>query len=375
MCAERIRAGRFWSDRRRPSSCAGVRRARQRGSLLLEFMVLAVLGLALAVWAGQEWAQRVRVLQAQALAAWMETAQAAAQAYLQRHAAELGQAVGPDALAARGYADWRSPTWEELRAASLLPAGWQDAGPLRQTLNLSVQRTDPCIQAPCVLQAVVAAAIPLRRGQGGVDESLVAEWLLASRGRGLVVWPRDPGWLSGPGRRVPLPAGLSAAPGTVALLAALAPAADSPPPDGAAAGADYLRVRDERDPDFQGEASVRGNVRSGAWLQAREGLVLEQAWSGGAACAAEGAVGRDSRYAGLLVCQQGRWRPLARPAGGGYLYNSRRGCFSQTGMPSGNPVTGTCSCGAGYIPLLVAESGSLVSAEGLSQGIVCQPNQ
>lgn len=374
MCAERIQAGRPRSSGRR-LSCAGARRAGQRGSLLLEFMVLAVLGLALAVWAGQEWAQRVRVLQAQALAAWMETAQAAAQAYLQRHAAELGQAGAPDALAARGYADWRSPTWAELRADGLLPGGWQDAGPLRQTLNLGVRQADPCAQPPCGLQAVVAAASPLLHGQGGVDESLVAEWLLASRGRGLVVWPQDPGWLRGPGRRVPLPAGLPGGPGTVALLAALAPAGDGAPTDDSPAGADYLRVRDERDPDFQGEASVRGNVRSGAWLQAREGLVLEQGWSGGAVCAADGAVGRDSRYAGLLVCQQGRWRPLARPAGGGYLYNSRRGCFSQTGVATGNPLTGTCSCSAGYTPLLVAESGSLVSAEGLSQGIVCQPNQ
>jgi len=374
MCAERGRAALPRSPRRR-ARYVGARRVRQRGSLLLEFMVLAALGLALAVWAGQEWAQRVRVLQAQALAAWMDTAQAAAQAYLQRHAAELGRAADPDALAARGYADWRSPTWEELRAAGLLPGGWQAGGPLRQTLHLRVRQTDPCAQPPCGLQAVVAAASPLLQGQGGVDESLIAEWLLASRGRGLVVWPQDPAWLRGSGQRVSLPDGLAAAPGTVALLAGLPPAAESRPPDGPAADSDYLRVRDERDPDFQGGASVRGNVRSGAWLQAREGVVLEQGWSSGGVCSAEGAVGRDSRYAGLLVCQQGRWRPLARPAGGGYLYNSRRGCFSQTGMATSNPLTGTCSCGAGYIPLLVAESGSLASAEGLSQGVVCQPNQ
>src|SRR5690606_23288634 len=65
----------------------------QQGALLLEFMVVAILSLVLAVWTGGEWAQRARALQARSLAAWMEIARDAADAFLARHAHEL--AIAP----------------------------------------------------------------------------------------------------------------------------------------------------------------------------------------------------------------------------------------------------------------------------------------
>ena len=347
----------------------------QRGSLLLEFMLAAALSLAVAVWAGQEWAQRARVLQAQALAAWMEPAHAAARAYLQRYADALRQADSPQALAAHGIADWAAPEWTELQAAGLLPPGWRDAGPLRQTLALRVSRIGSCPQSPCRVQALVGTRAGLARPDGRVDEALVAEWLLAAQGRGLVLWPDDPLHFRGAGQRLGVPPDASWASGAVALAADLA--ADA---SGAGGGgesedhADFLRVRDERDPDFQGDASIGGTIRGGAWLQAREGLLLDQGRTGNTACALEGAVGRDGRYAGLLICRQGFWQELARPAGGGYMISSRRGCFSATGQATSNPLTGICSCLPGYLGIQVAESGSLIAPEGLVQGFICQPN-
>ena len=119
---------------------AGSARRTQRGSLLLEFMVAAVLSLLLAVWAGHEWAQRARALQARSLAAWMDVAREAAESFLARHAVELAHAGAADALAGQGYADWAAPQWDELRSAGLLAGGWQDRGPLRRTLGLRVVR-------------------------------------------------------------------------------------------------------------------------------------------------------------------------------------------------------------------------------------------
>lgn len=335
-------------------------------------MAVAVLGLVLAIWAGQEWAQRARALQARSLAAWMGVARDAAEAFLARHAADLAGAAAADALAGQGYADWTAPRWEELRAAGLLAGGWQAAGPLRRTLGLRVAREGECPGAACRVWALVHARPALRTAAGGVDEALVAEWLQAAEGRGLVVWPRQPGFLGGAGLRIPVPEEGAAdwAAGVVAL-AARTPAG---PGGGAGAGGDdeaYLRVRDARDPDFQGDATVQGAVRSGTRLAARDSLHLERGWGVGEPCAPEGALGRPREGAGVLACRQGYWALAARPAGGGYMLNSRRGCLSAMGVPSVNPVTGACSCPTGYAMTQVAESGSLTAPEGLTVGYLC----
>jgi hypothetical protein len=347
------------------------RRRAQRGSLLLEFMVVAVLGLVLAVWAGHEWAQRARALQARSLAVWMGVARDAAEAFLARHAADLADAGAADALAGQGYADWMAPRWDELRAAGLLAGGWQATGPLRRTLGMRVMREGNCPGASCRIWALVHAWPALRMAAGGVDEALVAEWLQAAAGRGLVIWPHRPGFLSGAGLRVPVPEEGAAdwTPGVVAL------AARTPAGQGGEAGAGdadaYLRVRDARDPEFQGDATVQGVVRSGTRLAARDSLQLERGWSVGEACAQEGLLGRVRDGVGVLACRQGIWTLVARPAGGGYMLNSRRGCFSALGGTSANPVTGTCACPTGYVMAQVAESGSITAPEGLTVGYLC----
>ncbi|WP_345798320.1 hypothetical protein [Castellaniella sp. MT123] len=348
----------------------------QQGSLLVEFMIVAILSLALAVWAGQEWARRARALQARALAAWMEPARQTAEAFLRQQADALMRADTPTALAAQGVADWSAPTWAELRATGLLPPGWEENGPLGQTLDLRIVRDGSCPQTPCRLQALIASRTGLLHRQGGVDEELVAEWLQASGGRGLVVWPRQPGLLRGAGLAVAPDSAWGWGAGTVALAVWLPIGTDPAlPPGGSTDDPDHLRVRDPRDPDFQGDASVAGAVRSGTWLQARDGLVLDKGWRGNAACSTDRALGRDERYPGLLICLGGTWQQLARPAGGGYMYNSRKGCASATGVTTANPLTGSCSCAAGYSDVQVAESGSLTALEGLSRGYLCLPNR
>ena len=355
-----------------------VRAHPQRGSLLLEFMAVAALSLVLALWASHEWAQRARALQARSLAVWMDAARGAAESFLARHAAELADAGTADALAGQGYADWTAPRWDELRSAGLLAGGWQAAGPLRRTLGLRVLREGACPGASCQVWALVHARPALRTSAGGVDGALGAEWLAAAAGRGLVVWPRRPGFLSGAGQRIPVPEEGAAdwGPGVVALAAR--------PPSGQAGGAGsgggeggagddaaYLRVRDARDPDFQGDATVQGVVRSGTRLAARDSLHLERGWKVGDACAPEGALGRAVDGVGILACRQGHWTLVARPTGGGYMVHSRRGCANVLGVSTANPVTGVCACPTGYAAAQVAESGTPAAPEGLTMGYLC----
>ncbi|CAM5789620.1 hypothetical protein [Castellaniella caeni] len=364
------------------------RGAAQRGFLLMELMLVAALALMLAIWAGQEWMRRARLAQVQALAVWMGTAHQALEAFVREHGGALARAPADGANAAvPGVADWTAPQAGELRALGFLPPGWQARGPLAQALEFRLRRDATCPQAPCRLQALVAARPGLLRPTGTADEALVAEWLLAAQGQGLAVRDARPQWLLGAGQQIGLSADWRWQPGTVALGVFRVPGADGTQGTGDGTGggarddetdgtdhADYLRVRDSRDADFQSTLTVQGQIRSGTWLQARDGLLLEEGQRDGTACALEGGVGRDDRYAGLLVCRQGFWRQLARPQGGGYLSNSRRGCASASGQATLNPVTGSCSCGPGYSEVQVAESGALTAPEGLSRGYVCQPN-
>lgn len=348
----------------------------QRGFLLVELMVAAAVALLLAVWMTHEWAQRTRDLQAQALAVWMRPVQRAAQDYLARHRAALSDATQEASLAALGYANWRQPRLEELRADQLLPADWPATGPLGQTLGLLVLRDGICPGATCRVRALVHTGSPLLQRQGLVDEAFIAQWLQATRAHGAVVWPGAPGILTGPGLRLAL-SGLEPAqawlPGTVALLVQ-AESGGGVNAGGAIDLQAYLRVGDARDPDFQGSATIQGTVRSGARLVAAESLVLEAQQQALGACAPQGAVTRNAAEAGLLICMQGYWRPAARSVGGAYLFNTLRGCVNSLGISTANPMTGYCGCGMGYYPTQVSESGSMKSSDGLTTGFLCLPN-
>ncbi|CAM5204310.1 Pilus assembly protein OS=Castellaniella defragrans OX=75697 GN=HNR28_001958 PE=4 SV=1 [Castellaniella defragrans] len=349
----------------------------QRGSLLIECMLAAALALAFALWASHEWAERARVLQARSLAVWMGVARDAAQAYLSGDADRLARLAGTaeDPESPQGLLP--GPGWEALRAQGMLPPGWQPRGPLGHSLDLVLWRSGDCAREGCRLQALVHTRAALRQPRGGLDEGLIAEWLMAAQGHGFVLWPHRPDAFSGAGRRVSVPSAAVGPwiPGMVALLATheVSQGGTTVPvePGGTE---DFLRVRDSRDPDFQGALSVQGTVRSGRELVARDSVVLEGAWASNTACTAEGAVGRDRAHAGLLICSRGKWQLVARALGGGYLLNTRRGCKNSLGAATPNPYTGDCACPMGFNPLQIAESGAATSADGLTMGYLCIPN-
>src|SRR5690606_35647975 len=153
-----------------------------------------------------------------------------------------------------------APTLPELKAAGLLSAGF----PLQGMRGLGAQRRlifSDCPSDLCRVEALVLSNMPF----GGLDSApshsfpAIAHWLSSSSGKGGAVMPNRPGEIAGAAfsfsnppvvGMAPLPPGTIALAVTAEQLESLA----------------YLRVGDERDPRFQGAASVKGNLSTGGVL-------------------------------------------------------------------------------------------------------------
>lgn len=351
-------------------------RGAQRGFVLLELMVVGLLMTLLVVWSSQSWMQRVRESQAHALAAWMLAARAVAHDYLARHGAQIALADQPSALTTRGYKDWAQPAWEELKADGLAQPGFPELGALGMRLGVQVLRLGGCPGETCRLEALIHTLQPvLMRDRQWVDEGMISQWLMAAQGLGAVVWAHRPDVLAGATLQHanPLP-GVAQAwlPGVIALAVSLSSAAANAPGELGETD-DFLRVGDTRNPDFQGQATVQGDIATLSSLRAKRYLTLQERNVEFQACAEEGALSLENFHNGLLLCRGKTWRSAGRAAGGGFSFNSVYGCADRDGVTMSNPVTGGCFCGAAYMPVRISDSGAHPQ-EGRTQGYLCVGN-
>lgn len=354
---------------------ADVRHA-QRGFVLLELMVAGLLMTLLAVWGSQSWMHRLRETQAQALAAWMLSARAVAHDYLVRHGEEIARADLGVALAVQGYRDWSQPAWAELKADGLAQPGFPESGALGMSLGVQILRHGVCPGTACHLEALVHTVEPmLLRDRRRVDEGMVAQWLMAAQGLGAVVWERSPDVLAGPALRHPnpLPGLAQAWPAGIVALAASLSGVSPGTPGGQSESGDFLRVGDMRNPDFQGEASVQGDIVTRSSLRAGRYLVLQDRNVELQTCPDEGALSVEKFRNGMLLCRGNVWRSAGRAEGGGFSSNSRFGCAGHEGVTTRNPITGGCFCGAGYVPVQISDSGP-DPQEGRTLGYLCVGN-
>src|SRR3546814_21096596 len=84
-------------------------------------------------------------------------------------------------------------------------------------------------------------------------------------------------------------------------------------------GSRFLRVRDDRDPDFQDSASVQGNIGTQKSLMAGEYLFHGGRHAIRSLCDRDGAIARASQR-GMLVDQNGVWRDRKRVVRGQRVY-------------------------------------------------------
>ncbi|TCT05351.1 hypothetical protein [Paralcaligenes ureilyticus] len=336
---------------------------RQEGHALVEWMLAALLATLLTVWGAGALVHRLDDSAAQSGAAWMLTVKKAVRLYIERYDQVLMKAVDFTELAHKGYANWSAPSVAELRADGLLSAGFPEHGPRALAVSVLLMRRGACPGADCRLDALLYSNQALvQRGSQPIDETMVAQWLLASEGWGGTVSRQRPDHIAGASfgfANPPVP-GMAALPvGTLAMAMTAEQLGSS----------DYLRVGDERDPDFHGSASVAGDIKTGGSLSAQKYLKLGAQETAFTSCSENGAVARQY-YGGLLVCRDNLWR-LSGGGGGGFSVNTLYGCRSSSGSPTANPVTGSCSCPLDYSMVAISDSGNHPPPDGRTMGYIC----
>jgi hypothetical protein len=327
---------------------------------MLELTVALLVATLLAVWGAGQVANRINDAAAQAAAVWMSSIRLAAFAYLDRHKAVLRAASGTAELAHLGYADWARPRLAELKAAGLLSAGFPESGVRGLGATIRIMRSGPCPGNECRVEALVHSSRALPDAMASPSgEQLVAQWLLAAQGQGGAVLRGRSHQIGGAAFQFPNPPvpGLDPLPdGTVAMAVTAEQLAAT----------DYLRVRDSRDPDLQGTATVKGDIHARASVNVQGYLSIGAEATERTACPADGLMARAA-YGALLVCWGNVWLPAGGRGGGGYSTNTKTGCAAGTY----NLITGACSCPPGYGAVRISESGSMMAAEGLTRGYLC----
>lgn len=339
------------------------RKASQRGLGLLELMLAAIVATLLAAWGAGALMTRMDEAAAQSSAAWMLSVRQALHSYLERYGPLIAHAEDLAVLSARGYADWSSPQLHELKADALLSQGFPEAVSPGGGAVLKVLRQGVCPGPACHVEGLVHSKRPfLQRSSGHVDDYMVAQWLMSSKGWGAAVNMRHPEWIQGPAFRFGNPswAGPALAPGSVAMAVTREHLREF----------EYLRVGDLRNPDFRADASIAGHVQVGADLSLDGYLRMEAGGVMHQACTQDGAFTRDAEK-GLLMCRNGAWRAASRAGGGGFSINQFRGCANSSGMATANPLTGSCSCPPATYLVQISDSGPHDFPEGRTQGYLC----
>ena len=341
----------------RPNGAA----AGQAGFSLVELALALALTALIAIWASSQVAHRIEDAAARSSGVWLAQARGAMEQTLLRHFDAWAAGQAPKAAGgAPLFADSTAPTVDELRRAGALPAGFPLQSALGFGARIRIVRTDTCPGQPCRLDALIYADKPLwKTGTQYPDLAAIAVVIESAGGHGGAVWPTAPSALRGAAFNFANPAapGAPAYPvGTVAAWAGLEQSdADK-----------YVKLRDARDPDLQGNLTVAGR------LHAREYLELQGQASAGQSCAGAPAGIARSGAGELLSCQSGLWQEASGGGfGGAFSINHPRGCVQMSGESTANPRTGACSCPRGYSAVMVSAGGVWDAEVGWTVGYIC----
>lgn len=325
--------------------CAFVSHRPQRGSVLLEYMLVMALALLAAVWAVGAWADKKIELRIASTAVWMQALQQAVERYIEDYGPELSQAEPYSSMTLAGHwvVDWQQPTLDDLQQLGLLsPAFTHFSEP---PARIWVFPQEPCVRESCFLHALIVVDEPLQKTSGVADAQALGLWREVTDGSGLTVQAPYEQWLASPHFRWPNQFARqgSLPEGTIALAV-----------QGEQLWQRYLRVRDERDPQFQNNMTVQGKVHSKTAVRSDGYIAMDMKAEIGQTCSQVGAMAHDVHLPALLLCREGQWQQAITRDGGYFIANQYGHCNHPTLGSTVNPKTGTCSCAPGDMPSIIA---------------------
>ncbi len=333
-----------------------------RGFSLPGLVLALALSSMAAIWASSQMVQRIEDAAARSAGVWLTQIRLALAEMLARYLAVLAKGEAPRTEQGVAlFADPFAPTLGELRGLGLLPADFPDRSAMGFTAQIRISRSSACPGESCRVDGLVYSATPLvKRGTQSLDLTGIAAVIDAAGGYGGAVWPAMPGLVRGAAFSFtnPLVSGAPAyAPGTLALWAGAG---------GGGQGQDrYVKIRDTRDPQLQGDLSVASSAQVGSYLK------VGARASAGLPCSVGTGTIATSEQGELLTCQSGAWASASGGFGGAYRFNFPLGCYDPAGRSTANPRTGACSCPGGYQPVIVSAPGPWNDTEGWTTGYVC----
>ncbi|BDR09199.1 methylation [Comamonas thiooxydans] len=234
-------------------------RKQQAGFLMLELVAVLGLTAVLGVYASKEAIDKINSGRAEASGVYLSTLKDGLDKFLNLNAQAL--AMGSVVV---GFSDPLAPTVDELRTAKYLPASFPLIDPMRRRQLITVDRSG-CPGSTCSLTAYSYSHLPLTAScngyatdgacataTGSVWHVQAEEIRSASQGYGTTVTLLAPTRLRGSSCDYPAPGG--AGPATYGVCTTRT----------AAIYSQFVRIRDDRDPDLQGDLSVVGKVKSGS---------------------------------------------------------------------------------------------------------------
>ncbi len=329
-------------------------RTEECGFSLLEMIVVTALTSLIGVWSATTWVQQSEDAASEAMGRWLINVKESVDQMLVRQADFLTglSANGPGS---QDYQHIWRPSLRELAEAGHLSKGFVLRAPLGYDVSIVVLKPHGlCLTQGCKLEALTIATPQPSQGHQASMMTRIGKILASFKGQGASVTQMTPERVRGPTVDLPNPPESDMSPlpiGSIVLQSFF----DS------SAQASFLRQAERRDVQLganlnvKGRASVGGALSAAGRISSSEHLQLAAVAQQGAVCDGEGLIAQSSTK-GLLVCQAGIWQTSSKSGGGHYIYSINTSCHAtqDVDVELRNPVTGDCSCPAGYKPQLIS---------------------
>ena len=349
----------------------------QHGFSLFELILVIAVTSFIGVWSATAWFNQSEDLASEAMGRWLMSVKMSVDQMLVRQADILTGLSSP-ASSSTNYQDVWRPTLAELVRAGHLPSGFSLLAPLGYDVSIRVLKpSGQCLTLGCKLEVFTVAIPQASQGDHSKNVTRLGNLLAAFEGSGASVSQLSPGRVRGPNLDLPNPPAVDfplLPVGSVVLYSFY----DS------SAQVSFLRQGERRDVqlganlDVEGRLTVRegmssgGDIRASGPISSDGGIFANGRISSagnlqlgavavqGTPCDAAGLLAQSSA-GGLLVCQGGVWRSSTQSSGGFFVERAGFYCDVDDVMPfnyysfkRANPMTGDCSCPAGYEPRLVS---------------------